>query len=189
MKINVLFLQEISFKNDYFLKNLADQLANLNHKFLIFHEPVLDKKTETWFYTKRISAKLSESMVGNLPFCADTKSLFQNHDNRIIPNNDLFHKHFKSINVLVINNLFQNEFLDFSFFLQNIQDSLEINRIILFNQNPLSPLAAKEPVFIENLENIDYYKNIYPEEQKTFHWSERILPVYIANPQSFVKLF
>ncbi len=189
MKINILLIQENSAKDDYFLKHLAENLVLLNHKFLIIHQPINMNKVESWFYTKRISAKLSESMVGNLPFSADHKSIFKKIDNQLIANQDVFYKNFQLLNVLVLNSVFQNDFLNIYDIFQSLKSFFEIQNTILFTQNSLSPLASNEPIFIQSNDHLNYYQNIYPEESKTFDFAKEFLPIQLGNPQSFVKLF
>ncbi len=189
MKINVLLIQENSAKDDYFLKNLAENLVLLNNKFLIIHQPINDNKVESWFYTKRISAKLSESMVGNLPFSADHKSIFKQLDNQLVANKNLFYKNFQLLNVLVLNSIFQNHIINIQDLIQSLKSFFEIQNIILFTQNPMSPLAATDPISLQSNDNLNYYQNIYPEEFKTFEFAKDFLPIHLANPQSFVKIF
>jgi hypothetical protein len=189
MRTNILLIQEKSVKDDYFLKHLSDNLVKFNERFIILHQPVNANKVETWFYTKRISAKLSESMVGNLPFSAEHKNIFQWVDNQIVANQNVFYKNLQFLNVLVLNSVFQNQLWNVQDIFQALNKIFEVHKIVLFTQNPLSPLAATEPIFIQSEDNLRYYQNIYSEESRTFEWAKDFLPIYIANPQSFVKIF
>ncbi len=189
MKINLLILQENTVKDDYFLKNLADNLVNRKNKFLILHEPLQNNKVETWFYTKRISAKLSESMVANVPFSAEHKSLFRFINDEFHANQELFHKNFQMLNTIVINGVFNNQIIDINILIDSIKKIMEIDNMILFTLNPLSPLAAINPIKLETKEELEKYKKIYPEEQKTLDIAGSFLPIFISNPQSFIKIF
>jgi hypothetical protein len=189
MKIDFLILQEKSVQDDYFLKNLAEKLVHLNRKFLVLHQPVHLNKAETWFYTKRISSKFSECLLGNLPLPIDQKGLFYPKSNQIVPNKTIFYNHFKLLKALVINNLYENNFLDLSNLISTVKQELDVERLILFTQNPLSPLAAKEPLFLDNEEQVTHFLNIYPEENYTFELAKSCLPITIVNPQSLVKLY
>lgn len=189
MKINVLLIQENSAKDDHFLKNLAESLAATKEKFLIFHQPINTNKVETWFYTKRISAKLSESMIGNLPFSAEHKNIFLLVENQLIANKEFLFKNLHLLQAIVINSVFKDTFLEFSKLLESINSLFEIQNKVLFTQNPLSPLGATEPVFINSLEKIQHYRNIYPEEKLTLNLAETFMPIYLGNPQSLAKIF
>lgn len=189
MKINILFIQENSLKDDYFLKHLADNLVKIQNKFLIVHEPVHQNKVETWFYTKRVSAKLSESMVGNLPFSAEHKSIFKFNNHQIEANQEIFYKNFQLLNVLVLNGVFHDRIINIQEIYTHLKKILEIQNIFLFTQNPLSPLASNEPLLLHSNDNLIYYQNIFPEETKTFEFAKDFMPIYLVNPQSFLKCF
>lgn len=189
MKVNILLIQEHSARDDYFLKNLAESLAATKEKFLIFHQPINANKVETWFYTKRISAKLSESMIGNLPFSADLKNIFFLEENQLTANKEIFFKNLHLLQAIVINSVFKDTFIEFPRLLETIDSLFEIQNKMLFTQNPLSPLGATEPIFINSLEQILHYRNIYPEEKLTLNLAETFMPIYLGNPQSLAKIF
>lgn len=180
-------MQEHSAQDDFFLKNLAESLVNIKEKILLIHQPINKNKVETWFYTKRISAKLSESLVGNLPFSAEHKNLFF-YNNGLISNKNLFYKNFQNLNVLVINPAFHDKILEIPLMIHSLKAIFEVSNVIVFTSNILSPLGASEPVLLETHDKISYYQNIYPEEAKTFDLAQSLLPVFIANPLSTAKI-
>lgn len=189
MNINFFILNAKNAINDTFLKIFGESLSKVKKPSIVLHEPIRGNFEDTWFYTKRISAKLTENLVVNLPFYAGQKGLFTLDAGRLSCNSPKIFEHLKTCNALVINNFIENQFISLDEFIGSLKSQFIHNKIIVFPQNYLSTLAADKPILLSDIESVDYQQNLYPEENNILTFCKQILPVHIANPQTFGKFF
>lgn len=186
--MKLLYLSETNLRDRLFIKDLIFNFK-LKEKVLLLHDVFGDSIRDTRFVTKRISALLSENMVYNNAFSAEQRNLFAYEgEDQLIINTQLIAQLFQTVSLLILSPVIkkgdQVELADPIQMIQAARHQLEANDLILFTDNPLSPLAKKGE-YIEEKADQDRLMKIYDEEAAAIQLAYKLRPARIASPVNY----
>ncbi len=163
-----------------------------NFKFqrsITVHAPVADV-LQTRMTTKRVSALLSEASTFNRAFTGDQRGLVQEKNGELTLDRARLEPLLDHVQTLVLGPLLlrdgQPGLADPMALLTALRHWLELESVILFTDNPLSPLAAKKPV-ISQPEDRDRWLNVYDEERESIDRAWLLRPAQLCSPVNFAR--
>lgn len=188
--MKLLYLSEANLRDRLFVKDLVHNFK-LEEKAILIHDTFGQTVKDTRFVTKRLSALFSETMVYNNAFSADQRNFFtQSTDGLMELNVPLIEKLLPPIQLLLIGPVMKIEgspqLADPIAMLQAARHTLDISETILFVDNPMSPLGAKNLV-LDSEEELQKYLGIYEEEKTALELAFRLRPAKLSSPTKFAK--
>lgn len=157
-------------------------------KIILLHEAFSGTIPDTRFVTKRLSALFSEQMVYNNAFSSDQRELIYRKDTGLTLNKALITQLFAHIQLLILNPIVSTDsgplLDDPQEITQFLRTELAIEHLVLFPDNPLSPLATKHPS-IHTEEDLAYWKPLYEEEAQTLERAFQLAPAQIVSPSTY----
>jgi hypothetical protein len=180
----LLHLSKKNVQDDIFLKDLSSAFS-WKQPVLLVHDSPYASVEETRFLTKKISGHLSEALVTNIGVSGDQRSLLNLETEGLQIRMDLLEQWYRMAPVLVINSLMASKgYVPASELTRGLKARLNPREVILFPDNPLSPLAsAKEAITSED--RINQLLNLYPEEQAVLTLAATLLPVSIRKAREY----
>jgi hypothetical protein len=182
-----LTLLHLSIKNvqdDIFLKDLSSGFS-WKQPVLLVHDSPYASPEDTRFLTKRISGHFSEALVANVAFSGDQRNLLQTENGVVNIRIDLMQQMYRMAPVLILNSLLANTgYIPAQTLTRGLKAQLNPAEIVLFPDNPLSPLASA----MERLESADRVQqllNLYPEESSVLTLASELLPVSIRKAKEY----
>ncbi len=180
----VLYLSGKNIRDDIFLRDLSASFS-WNRPVLIIHDAVLSDDTAVRFQTKRISGHLSEALVANVPVSGDQRGFIQKIESRFQVREDLLRQWFQMAPVVVTNTLINTgERISAGQLLGDLKQQLLISEIVLFPDNPLSPLGVKGESIL-HIDRIKELDELYPEEENILKLAASLLPVRIRTAKEY----
>ena len=183
----LLYLSEENLRDRLFIKDIVHNFPQAE-KILLLHEAFAGNVSDTRFVTKRLSSYFSEQMVYNNAFSADQRNLISASSEGLQLNKKLIYRLMEHIQLLILNPIISSEngpelgasqmIADF------LRTQLDIEKLILFPNNPLSPLATKQPSILTE-QDLAYWKPLYEEEEKTLLRALHLAPAQIVSPSSY----
>ena len=189
--MNIAYLSEKQVFNEYFLKNLADNLSKTQSQFIVIHHSKFQNITDIRFQTKRISTYFNEVGYHNLAFSGDQRNIFQTNNQDFSTRKDLLDSFLLVSNCLILNSLCNSNagvYLEEAvFFVKEIQAQFEVSYTIVFPENPRSLLGSHCESGI-TAEKSKYLQQIYPEEAHIIQCANS-LDAIIIQPELLLPLF
>ncbi len=183
----LLYLSEENLRDRLFVKDIVHNFPQ-SEKILLLHEAFGEKVADTRFVTKRLSSYFSEQMVYNNAFSADQRNLISANSGGFQLNKELIYQLMEHIQLLILNPIISSENgpkLGSAQLIANfLRTQLTIEKLILFPENPLSPLATKQPTIMTE-QDFAYWKPLYEEEEKTLRKALHLAPAQIVSPSTY----
>ena len=185
--VRLIYLSEANLRDRLFIKDFVHNFA-LKEKAILFHEPFGPKVADSRFVTKRISALLSETGVYNNAFSADQRNLFQPTAEGVKFHTAEAVRLLPHIQLLIIGPVGNSEIgpqlLDPMMMIRQARKELEISDVLVFTDNPLSPLAGKR-VLIESEADVAQWSAVYEEESPALKRAFSLSPAYLCSPTNY----
>lgn len=186
--MKLIYISQANFKDRLFLKDLVHNFKS-ESKAILVHDTYGDRVPETRFVTKRLSALFSEAMVYNRAFSADQRNLFAFEGEQLVMNREKIDALLDTVSLLVIGPVIKkgetSQLADPFAMLQVLRESYSTDELILFTENPMSPLATKG-LRIESAQEVDKLLKAYEEEQKSLESALRLAPARILSPSNYM---
>lgn len=191
----LLYLSSTNLLDRLFLRSLFDHFENWKKPTILLHDYVDPSIEKTKFIAKRISALLSENLVGNIPISGETKKCLVRIENDILISEPVFETFFQKVPLLILSPIIFNlascelQLVKAPDILESWRQKNPLLRFFFFSENPLTPLTAHK-VFFENPPDLEKYQkllSIYPEEKTALELSFRLAPSCLASPTNFYK--
>ncbi|MDW8158579.1 MAG: hypothetical protein RML72_06855 [Bacteroidia bacterium] len=141
---------------------------------------------------------MSENLVVNITLSGETKNcLVKDENDNILINEQIFNFFFPKVSTLVLSPVIVNsrsiepQVVKAVQILESWRATNPQLPILLFPNNPLTPLTATKVFFQKTTKDIEIYQqllNIYPEEQNTLELCFRLAPSYLVSPTNFYNL-
>ncbi len=185
--MKLIYLSQENLNDRLFIKDFVHNFK-LSGNTLLIHEPFNNSVKDSRFVTKRLSALLSETMVYNNAFSGDQKNFFYYEDNLLKANIRLMQELFQTVQLLILSPVVKQKdhlkLLEPTDIIQTMRKQTEIEMVLTFTDNPLSPLASKGPV-IEKKEDVEHWKELYDEEQAALLRAFELRPAKIVSPTNY----
>lgn len=143
---------------------------------------------DTRFVTKRISALLSECMVYNNAFSADQRGLIKSGETGLSVNTELITQLFPPIQLLILGPVLKGPegpiLADPLEMLAATRNAFDIEEVILFTDNPMSPLAGKKEIVTGEADQSRLLQ-VYEEEATAINLAHQFRPAMIASPLNY----
>lgn len=188
--MKLLYLTESNLRDRLFIKDLVFNYK-LKEKAILIHDSFGETVRDTRFVTKRISALLSENMVYNNAFSAEQRDMFY-----LDPNGEMEINTEKILGLLspiqllilgpVIKQAGESVLADPLQMVEICRTQMEIDEVIVFTENPLSPLGTKNIVLNER-EEVDRLAKIYDEEAQALELAWQLRPARLSSPNNFAR--
>ncbi|MEM6806891.1 MAG: hypothetical protein AAF696_36155 [Bacteroidota bacterium] len=187
--MKLLYLSEANLKDRLLIRDLV-----FNYKFeekaILIHDQFGGKVSDTRFVNKRISALLSEAMVYNNAFSADQRIFISQEGAKLIPNKERIEQILYPIQLLVVAPIIKAAdkaiLTDALGLLKSVREAYEIEEVILFANNPLSPMVSQAKR-ISTEEDRDKLLKVYEEEAESLDLAYQLRPAILASPQNYSK--
>lgn len=184
--ITLVYLSGKNVQDDIFLKDLSASFS-WKRPVIIIHDSQHSEPADISFQTKRISGHLSEALVANVPVSGNQRGLLKLEGSKYSIRKDLLQQWFQMAPALVTNALLDSGGkADLMLLLSDLKEQLSVQELILFPDNPLSPLGAMAER-IESKTRIAELLNLYPEEQNVLNLAEALLPVHIRTARVYTR--
>ncbi|MEO0473938.1 MAG: hypothetical protein AAF206_30290 [Bacteroidota bacterium] len=188
--MKILYLSEANLRDRLFIRDLVNGFKG-DEKYLVLHDTFGGTVSDTRFVTKRLSALMSESMVYNNAFSGDQRNFFsRNAEGLIDMNVDLIHKLMEVVQVLLIGPIITENgeaaLGDPMELVQTARTLLEADELIVFTENPMSPLATKREL-IDTAEDVDRLMKVYDEEKTSIELALSLRPARLVSPSNFAQ--
>ena len=185
--MKLLYLTEDNLKDRMLIRDLVHNFK-FEEKAILIHDQFGEKVTDTRFVNKRISALLSEAMVYNNAFSADQRKFFLEEEGKLIPNKVLIEKLLHPIQLLILAPILkqgeESVLINPLDLLGSVREAYEIEEVILFPKNALSPMVSKVKA-INTEEDRDKLLGIYEEEKDILDLAYRLRPSLIASGANY----
>lgn len=185
--MKLIYLSQENLNDRLFIKDFVHNFK-LSGNTLLIHEPFNKSVKDSRFVTKRLSALLSETMVYNNAFSADQRNFFYYEDDQLRANISLMEELFQTVQLLILSPVVRRkdnlELLAPTDMIQTMRKQTEVDIVLTFTDNPLSPLASKGPV-IEKEEDVEHWKKLYDEEQAALLRAFDLRPAKIVSPTNY----
>lgn len=185
--MKLIYLTETNLRDRLFIKDLVHNFG-FTEKALLIHDSFGGTVKDTRFVTKRISALLSECMIYNNAFSADQRNLVSRVEDRLQINTALIQQLLPPIQLLILGPVIKGEtgpqLTDPLELLEAARNAFDIEEVIVFTANPMSPLAGKKEV-VRDADDRQRLLNIYEEESDAINLAHRLHPALIASPQNY----
>ncbi len=185
--MNLIYLSLANLKDRLFIRDFVN-----NFKFqtptLILHEPFGAKIEDSVFVTKRISALLSESMVHNHAFAASQRDFFYYENESLTASQSKIEKLLSPIPLMILGPVVKKDGLEIPVsgkeMVYAAKKSLAIEEVILFSDNPLSPLGNARNV-IGDVSDFNALLSLYEEEKASLETALILSPSRICTPRNY----
>jgi DNA-binding NtrC family response regulator len=186
--LKLLYLTATNLGDRLFLKDLVHNFK-LEDKALLLHEPWQGNVRDTRFATKRLSALLSETMVYNNAFSGDQRRFFAETASRYEVNTALIEQLLSPIQCLILGPVVASEegaiLADPLKMIAAARDALDIDELILFPANPLSPLVNQKKQIADQA-SLEKLLAVYDEEAEALRLTYA-LGATLASPTNFAQ--
>lgn len=187
LTVKLLYLTETNLNDRLLIRDLVHNVK-FKEKAILVHDAYKGNLTDTRFVNKRISALMSEAMVYNNAFCGEQRSFFKQEGDEILPNKKLIEQLFPPIQLLILGPTLKKEekitLTDPLELVASLRKAYEIEEVILFPKNPLSPMVSKVKA-IRNEEDRDKLLAIYGEEKEALELAFDLRPSLLASPANY----
>lgn len=187
--LKLIYLTEANLTDRLFVREFVSNYK-LADKALLLHDTVEDSISNTRFATKRVSSLLSEAMVYNNAFSAEQRNFFRPEGDSYHINTQLIEELMVNIQLLLLSPVVKHgEKSTLGNPIEMINAArtvLDIDEVLLFTMNPLSPLGAKREI-INNQEDVDRLLALYEEEAATIQLAWNLHPARINSPQQYTS--
>ena len=187
--VKLIYLTETNLRDRLFIKDLVHNFG-FAEKTLMIHDHFGGTVKDTRFVTKRISALLSECMIYNNAFSADQRNLVSRQDGRLHVNTELIRRLLPPIQLLILGPVISGdagpELADPLELLEATRNAFDIQDLILFTANPMSPLAGKKET-VRDESDEQRLLSIFDEEAGAIRLAHRLRPAMIASPQNYSR--
>ena len=143
---------------------------------------------KTKMMTKRISSLLSDAMTYNRAFTGDQRGLIRESARGIEVQKSQLEPLLDHVQTLILGPLSKQEggagLTDPQQLIQVLRDLYQVEEIICFSDNPLSPLVTKKPV-ITSQDQVDQYLVAYEEERAALDRALSLRPARLCSPVNF----
>ncbi len=186
--MKLIYLSEANLKDRLSIQNFVFNFR-LKEKAILIHACFGGTVQDTRFVTKRLSSLLSEAMVYNNAFSADQRNYFYLEGGEMKVKKAALEKLLQSIQLLVIGPVIQNEageavLADPMRMLETIRAAFQPEELLLFVDNPMSPLGAKK-AHVESEADIAPFLKVYEEEKPALARALRLAPARLASPSNY----
>lgn len=186
--MKLIYLSEANLRDRLFIKDFVFNYKS-QEKALVFHAPFGGTVRDTRFVTKRISALLSEAMVYNNAFMADQRNFFSYSETGDLQiNREAIEKLLWPIQQLLFGPVMTKEgeaqLVDPLELLQLTRHTFGVEEVILFPDNPMSPLGSSKPLIDSEAEK-DRLIGIYEEESASLNLAYQLRPVRLCTPANY----
>ncbi|MEL6674166.1 MAG: hypothetical protein AAFR61_18315 [Bacteroidota bacterium] len=189
MSVKLLFVREENLRDRLFVKDLVHNFS-FKEKALMILDTFGASIPDVKFVTRRLSALFSEAMVYNNAFTADQRGIFRLREGKLDLNRKLVDDLFHPIQLLIIGPVLtkgeEKILADPLDLLQLARIKFEVDEILLFPNNPLSPLAQKTPL-IGSPEDHDRWMKLYEEEEAVLNLAYQLRPARIVSPMNYSR--
>ncbi len=185
--MKLIYISRKNLDDRLFIKDFVHNFA-LKSNTLLIHESFKDSIQDTRFVTKRISALLSESMVYNNAFSADQRDFFAYQQNQLMVNVPLMEELFQTIQLLILSPIVKRDnelvLVDVKEMIHAMRKYADIEEVLTFTDNPLSPLANERPLITE-AKDLDKWQSLYDEEREALERALQLKPARIVSPTNY----
>lgn len=189
--VKLIYLSEANLRNRLLIRDLVFNFK-IKEKAIVLHASFNGTLRDTRFVTKRLSSLFSEAMVYNNAFSGDQRGFCsRNADGKLEVDVSRLEKLVAPINMVILGPLIEKKgetlLLDAEEMIEPIRREAHISELLLFPDNPMSPLGGKNEV-IEDEEGYKALYSVFEEEKEVLQraWRQRpariILPKYL-NPE------
>lgn len=165
--MNLIYLSEANLRDRLFVKDFVHNFK-WQSPTIIVHEAFGGTVQDTYFVTKRLSALLSECMVHNHAFLAGQRRYFYMQEGSLKADRSKIEPLFAHIHVVVFGPVLQSQqtesLLQPTDMLDSLKQVFEVSEVVMFCDNPLSPLGSKK-VQINDPAEMDKWTAVYEEEK------------------------
>ncbi|MEO1450386.1 MAG: hypothetical protein AAFV07_12715 [Bacteroidota bacterium] len=187
--MRLIYLSEANLRDRLFVRDLVFNYKTQD-KALLIHATFGGTVSDTRFVTKRLSALYSEAMVYNNAFPAGQRNIFQsNTEGQLVVDTDRIDSLLQTIQMLIISPIMPDEvgedkLVDPLQLLQASRYALEADEVLVFPDNPMSPLASQKPL-INEAADLQKWQAIYEEEGAALSRAMELRPARMVSPQNY----
>lgn len=187
----VLYVQTELLDNRDFLRSFFAHYAKLQGKTLLVHGILSEDPARIEFTTKRLSANLSEYMVANAAFNGyQMNFLVQDAAGAIALNTQRLEKLYNHVDAVVVNTRVQLAQAPHNAtalaVLQGIRHALPTTRLLLFANNPNSPLGSSLTMVADAATHAKLCE-AYAEEKAVLDLALQLGPATLVNTANFFQ--
>ncbi|MCB0841392.1 MAG: hypothetical protein KDD99_32205 [Bacteroidetes bacterium] len=186
--MKLLYLTETNLRDRLFIRDLVSNFK-LEEKAILIHDTFGGTIRDTRFVTKRISALMSESMIYNNAFSAEQRDMFSfDNDDNLLVNSPFIDKLLPTIQLLIIGPVIkkagESQLIHALELVKASRQQLPVSETIVFTDNPLSPLGAKNAI-ISNQSEAEKWTGVYEEEKNAIQLALELYPARLASPMNY----
>lgn len=183
--VQLIFLSEANITDRMFVRDFVH-----NFKFqqsITVHAPAEDL-LKTRMLTKRISSLLSDTVTYNRAFSGDQRGLVKEIDGKLSIEKSKVDPLLEHVQTLIIGPIALKDgspdFLDPIALILHLRELYNVEEIITFSDNPLSPLVAKKPL-ITSQEEVNKWLIAYEEEKEALSRALQLRPARLSSPVNY----
>jgi len=183
---HLLYLSSSNLKDEIFLRDFATYTQFVN-PVIIIPDTNFETPEDAYFLNKKISAKLSEQMIPNLPLSSTHRKVLLTNPNGYELQYDLINTFLNTVKVLLLSPFNDSGMrINSMDLIHSLHQSRQFDWLEtwLFPDNPLSPLGSSDET-INSLAEINNLLKVYPEETKVLELSAKLLPVKIRLARTY----
>lgn len=185
--MKLIYLSTANLQDRLFIKDFVHNLKTKT-PMLILHEAFGGTLRDTTFVTKRISALLSECLVHNHAFSAAQRDFFYQKDGELQVAKEKIDPLFAHIHVVILGPIVkvngEEMLFDAKKMVLAVKNAYNIEEVILFPDNPLSPLGSKKSS-ISSEEDLEKLLKLYEEEKAALQRGYEMRTARICTPVNY----
>lgn len=187
--MKLIYLSEANLRDRLFVRDLVFNYKT-QEKALLLHASFGGTVSDTRFVTKRLSALYSEAMVYNNAFPAGQRNFFQHTaEGQLKVDTERIQGLLQTIQMLIISPIMpdasgNDELVDPLQLLQAARYAFGVEEVLVFPDNPMSPLASKKPLINEAAE-VERLRAVYEEESSSLERALQLRPARLVSPQNY----
>lgn len=187
--MKLIYVSEANLRDRLFVKDLVFNYKS-DEKALLIHAAFGGTVADTRFVTKRLSALFSEAMVYNNAFPAGQRDFFKESSAGVFTvETDRIETLLAPIQMIIFSPIMTTSsggdgLVDPFLLLQAARYAFGIEEILVFPDNPMSPLASQKPL-IAATDDLEKWVGIYEEEQAALQRALTLRPARLVSPQNY----
>lgn len=183
--VKLIFLSEANLNDRMFVRDFVH-----NFKFqqsITIHSPS-ENLLKTRMLTKRLSSLLSDTVTYNRAFSGDQRGLVKEINGKFAVDKAKVAPLLEHVQTLIIGPIALKEgtasIIDPMQLVLYLRELYDIEEIITFSDNPLSPLVINKPL-ITSQEDVEKWLVAYEEEKDALNRALQLSPARLSSPVNY----
>ncbi len=185
MSVQLVFISEANLRDRMFVRDLVHNFKL--QRSITVHAPVADVR-QTRMTTKRLSSLMSDALTYNRAFSGDQRGLVTWDGQYLHIDRPRIEALLDHVQTLVLGPIAKGAteatLIDPIELLLALRAAFDVEEVITFSDNPLSPLVSKRPL-ISTKEDVDHWMTAYEEEKGALARALALRPARLSSPANF----